>query len=185
MSVIGHEYNHAISNRMVGGPDAGITGYQGGSMGESWGDQVALEYLFEHGYSTGTSPAVEGAYVTGNPTTGIRNYALDKNPLHYGDLGYDVTGPEVHADGEPWSAVMWDVRRLFMERYDATFPSSDKALQLRCSQGNTSAQPPQPPLLLASAPATGAGCSCSSTPTCSSSPTRACSTRVMRCWQPT
>ncbi len=146
MSVIGHEYNHAISNRMVGGPDSGLNGYQGGSMGESWGDQVALEYMFEHGYSTGTSPAVEGAYVTGNKNTGIRNYALDKNPLHYGDLGYDVTGPEVHADGEPWSAVMWDVRRLFNERYDATFPSSNKALQTRCSQGDTSAQPPQPPL---------------------------------------
>lgn len=145
-SVVGHEYNHAISNRMVGGPDGNINGFQGGSMGESWGDQVALEYLFEHGYSQGTSPAVEGAYVTGNPNTGIRNYALDKNPLQYGDLGYDVTGPEVHADGEPWSAVMWDLRAALMQKYNAGFPSGDQALQTRCSQGVTTAQPPQPPL---------------------------------------
>ncbi len=38
MTVVGHEYNHAISNRMVGGPDANLTGFQAGSMGESWGD---------------------------------------------------------------------------------------------------------------------------------------------------
>ncbi|WP_306513947.1 M36 family metallopeptidase [Janibacter hoylei] len=28
MSVIGHEYGHAISNRMAGGPDAGLSGLQ-------------------------------------------------------------------------------------------------------------------------------------------------------------
>jgi extracellular elastinolytic metalloproteinase len=146
MSVIGHEYNHAISNRMVGGPDAGLTSYQGGSMGESWGDQVALEYMFEHGYSTGAGPAVEGPYVTGNAVTGIRNYALDRNPLQYGDLGYDVTGPEVHADGEPWSAVMWDVRQALISKYNGSFPVTNAALQRRCSQGDLSNTAPQPPL---------------------------------------
>ena len=49
-SVFGHEYTHAISNRMVGGPDDGLTGFQGGAMGESWSDLVALEYLHAHGY---------------------------------------------------------------------------------------------------------------------------------------
>ena len=146
MSVVGHEYNHAISNRMVGGPDAGLTSYQGGSMGESWGDQVALEYMFEHGYSTGAGPAVEGPYVTGNKTTGIRNYALDKSPLQYGDLGYHVTGPEVHADGEPWSAVMWDVRQALISKYNGAFPVGNAALQRRCSQGDLSNTAPQPPL---------------------------------------
>ncbi|MCW2635834.1 MAG: peptidase fungalysin [Blastococcus sp.] len=147
MSIIGHEYNHAISNRMVGGPDSGLTAYQGGSMGESWGDQVALEYQFEHGYSTGAdSPAVEGAYATGNKTTGIRNYALDKNPLQYGDLGYDVTGPEVHADGEPWSAVMWDVRQALITKYNGAFPVTNAALQRRCSQGDLNQTAPQAPL---------------------------------------
>ena len=48
-SVFGHEYTHAISNRMVGGPDDGLTGFQGGAMGESWSDLVALEYLHSHG----------------------------------------------------------------------------------------------------------------------------------------
>lgn len=146
MTVVGHEYTHAISNRMVGGPDAGITKFQGRSMGESWSDQVALEYLIEHSYSTGADPLVEGPYVTGNKTTGIRNYALNKNPLQYGDLGYDITGPEVHADGEPWSAVMIDVRQAFVQKYNGAFPVTNKTLQRRCAQGDLSSANPQPPL---------------------------------------
>ena len=61
MSIVGHEYTHAISNRMIGGPDEGITSEQGGAMGESWGDLVAGEYMFSHGYSTGTNPWAVGA----------------------------------------------------------------------------------------------------------------------------
>jgi len=140
--VYGHEYTHAISNRMVAGPDAGLNGFQAGSMGESWSDQVALEYLFEHNYSIGTAnPWVEGPYVTGNKVTGIRNYALNANPLQYGDLGYDVTGAEVHADGEVWSAAMFNVRRQLVSKYNGRYPESDKALQLRCSDANTPKAP--------------------------------------------
>ncbi|MDQ6641257.1 MAG: M36 family metallopeptidase [Actinomycetota bacterium] len=140
--VYGHEYTHAISNRMVAGPDDGLSGYQAGSMGESWSDQVALEYAFEHSYSLGTTnPWVEGPYVTGNKVTGIRNYALNNNPLQYGDLGYDVTGPEVHADGEVWSAAMFDVRRALVSKYNGSYPESNKALQLRCADANTPRAP--------------------------------------------
>lgn len=140
--VYGHEYTHAISNRMVGGPDEGLSGAQAGAMGESWSDQVALEYLFEHSYAIGTSdPWVEGPYVTGNKVTGIRNYALDKNPLQYSDLGYDVTGPEVHADGEVWSAAMFNVRRQLVAKYNGAFPESDKSLQLRCADAQTPNSP--------------------------------------------
>ena len=34
-SVFGHEYTHLISNRMVAGPDSGLSGAQAGAMGES------------------------------------------------------------------------------------------------------------------------------------------------------
>ncbi|CAA9370402.1 MAG: hypothetical protein AVDCRST_MAG21-598 [uncultured Nocardioidaceae bacterium] len=143
--VVGHEYTHAISNRMVGGPDSGLSGFQGGSMGESWSDQVAAEYLLAHNYKPGVSPFVEGAYVTGNKDTGIRNYRLDDNPLQYGDIGYDLTGPEVHADGEPWSAVNIDIRQAMIAKYNGQFPAGNDALQRRCAQGNTFAEPPQDP----------------------------------------
>ena len=66
MSVVGHEYTHAISNRMIGGPDEGITSEQGGAMGESWGDLDAGEYMFSHGYSDRRQPWVVGPYATGN-----------------------------------------------------------------------------------------------------------------------
>ena len=35
-------------------------------MGESWGDLVAGEYMFSHGYSTGANPWAVGPYATGN-----------------------------------------------------------------------------------------------------------------------
>ena len=152
MSIVGHEYTHAISNRMVGGPDANLTGFQAGSMGESWSDQVALEYLFSHSYDQGTSPWVVGPYATGNAVTGIRNYPLDANPLQYGDLGYDLTGPEVHADGEVWSAVMWDVRQALVNKYDARRPYDDADLQRRCAEGNTRVSETQPPLSVRACP---------------------------------
>ena len=142
-SVFGHEYTHAISNRMVGGPDDGLTGFQGGAMGESWSDLVALEYLHAHGLQ---SSWIEGPYVTGNDKTGIRDYALDNNPLNYSDVGFDLTGPEVHADGEIWNAVNYDLRQALVKKYDATFPSGDAALQLRCADGVTGGNAPAAPL---------------------------------------
>jgi uncharacterized repeat protein (TIGR01451 family) len=145
LGVVGHEYTHATSNRMVGGPDSGLSGFQAGSMGESWSDQVAAEYLLAHNYKPGVSPFVEGAYVTGNKKTGIRNYRLDRNPLQYGDLGYDFTGPEVHADGEPWSAVNIDIRQAMIAKYNSRFPASDNRLQRLCAQGDTFASPPSEP----------------------------------------
>jgi hypothetical protein len=136
MSVIGHEYTHAISNRMVGGPDGNLTGLQAGSMGESWSDLAAVEYLLEYGLvPAGESPFAIGAYVTGHPTRGIRNYPLDRNPLHYGNVGYDLGGAEVHSDGEVWNAVNYDIRQAFLARYDASYPSSNTPLQRDCADG--------------------------------------------------
>ena len=137
MTVIGHEYTHAISNRMIAGPDAGISGFQGGSMGESWSDLVAQEYLFENGYrAPGDTPWVTGGYVTGNNSVGIRDYDLSKSPLNYSDLGFDLVGPEVHADGEIWNATLFRVRSALVARYGAGTPS----LQLSCAEGQTSVQ---------------------------------------------
>jgi hypothetical protein len=112
MTVIGHEYTHAITNRMIGGPNAGISGFQGGAMGESWSDLVAMEYLNSNGFVPigGENPFAVGPYVTGDPVAGIRNYGMNDSPLNYSDVGYDVTGPQVHADGEIWSATNFDLR---------------------------------------------------------------------------
>ncbi|WP_306205235.1 M36 family metallopeptidase [Actinoplanes sp. RD1] len=135
MTVIGHEYTHAISNRMIAGPDSGISSQQGGSMGESWSDLMAMEYLYESGYTPkGNTASVTGAYVTGDNATGIRNYDMSNSPLNYTDFGYD-RGAAVHADGEIWSATNFDVRRAFLARYGA----GTRALQESCAAGTTPA----------------------------------------------
>ncbi|GCD88385.1 hypothetical protein NLS1_03910 [Nocardioides sp. LS1] len=136
MSVVGHEYTHAISNRMVGGPDQGLTSDQGGAMGESWSDLDAMEYMYEHHYSTGTSPYVIGAYATGNKKAGIRDYALDKNPLNYSDIAFDGPGEEVHADGEVWNGTQFEVRQALVKKYNALgYSSTNRELNLKCAQG--------------------------------------------------
>ncbi len=142
MSVIAHEYGHAIQNRMVAGPDSGLSGHQARAMGESWSDLTAVEYLAEFGYSQGdgVNPFAVGPYVTGSLQKGIRNYGMNSSPLNYSDLDYDpngVTSP--HADGEIWSATNYDIRQLLVEKYNGSFPASDATLQRRCAEGEVPA----------------------------------------------
>ena len=132
MSVIAHEYGHAITNRMIAGPTAGVSSPQGQS--ESWSDLVAMEYLNEHGYApSGISAFAIGEYVTQDPVAGIRNYNMSDSPLNYSTVDYDFVGLQVHASGEVWSAVNFDVRAAMMQRYGA----GNAALQKSCANGLT------------------------------------------------
>ena len=147
--VIGHEYGHMIENRMIG-KGQGRVGFQAGAMGEAVGDLMAIEKLNETGSvpTGGENRYAAGTYATGNPLRGIRNYAAnfpsqgafptpstypEIDPLNFSDIGYDLPGPEVHSDGEIWVAINFEVRKALNEKYDASFPSSDQALQLRCA----------------------------------------------------
>ena len=140
MSVIGHEYTHMISNRMVAGPNSGLSGVQGGSMGESWSDLDATEYLIEYGYVpvAGENPFAVGAYVTGEPQAGIRNYALDANPLNYCDVGYDArrAGGALGRRDLERRQLGRPARRLST----ATAPGTP-ALQRSCADGPTPVAP--------------------------------------------
>jgi extracellular elastinolytic metalloproteinase len=136
MAVVAHEYGHAISNRMVAGPDTGTGGTQGQT--ESWSDLIFSEYFRGYGISTGegANPFALAPYVSGNKERGIRNYGMNDSPLNYSDLEYDGNGTtSPHADGEIWSATNFDIAEALNDKYDAQFPSSDKALQLRCAKG--------------------------------------------------
>jgi hypothetical protein len=138
MSVIGHEYTHAISNRMVAGPDDGLTSDADGqarAMGESFSDLTAVEYLMEHGYAPedDENPFAVGAYVTGSKQKGIRNYGMNASPLNYSDVqGYDGSGTgSPHDDGEIWSAANFDIRQALVAKYG----SGTAADQLACARG--------------------------------------------------
>jgi extracellular elastinolytic metalloproteinase len=156
MGVIGHEYTHMIENRMIG-KGVGRTGHHAGAMGESWADMFGMEYLNENGFvpTGGENRYAVGTYATGNPTRAIRNYGmnfpmsgdvprpgkqLNVNALNFSDMGYDLTGPQVHADGEIWSATNFRNRTLLNDKYDDDFPSSDAELQESCADGEL---PPQ------------------------------------------
>ncbi|WP_328468219.1 M36 family metallopeptidase [Actinoplanes sp. NBC_00393] len=130
MSVIAHEYTHAITNRMIAGPDAGLSSPQG--MSESWSDLLSVEYLAEHGYAPrGSRGFTIGEYVTGDSNAGIRNYNMTRSPLNYSSVDYDFVGLQVHASGEVWSAANYDVRAAFLKRYG----DGNAALQKACANG--------------------------------------------------
>lgn len=132
VSVIAHEYSHAISGRMIAGPDEGWRGFQAGSMNEATSDLMAMEYQFEYGFRpAGDTPFVEGGYVTNNAERGIRDYDMSKSPLNYSDVGFDLVGPEVHADGEIWVATSFAVRQALVAKYGLGTP----ALQRACADG--------------------------------------------------
>jgi extracellular elastinolytic metalloproteinase len=132
MSVIGHEYTHAITNRMIAGPDDGLNSPQG--MSESWSDLMAMEYLNEHGYApSGIQAFTIGQYVTSDPIAGIRNYNMSNSPLNYSSVDYDFVGLQVHASGELWSATNFDIRAAMIDRYGA----GTAALQKSCANGLT------------------------------------------------
>jgi extracellular elastinolytic metalloproteinase len=141
VGIVGHEYTHAISNRMVGGPDEGLTSEQGGAMGESWSDLNAAEFQFSHGYNNGGNVWAVGVYATQNPKVAIRDYAINNNPLNYSDYGFDGTGPEVHADGEIWNGTQWNVRQALVNKWNKQYPYANAKLQAYCSVSQTSNGP--------------------------------------------
>ena len=151
-SVFGHEYGHLIENRMIGKGVGARQGNAAGAMGEAFGDFDALAAFNELHLPvpTGADRYTEGAYATGNPYNGIRDFLAgrpmggefpqpgqnpDTDPLNYGDFGFDLTGPEVHADGEIWVAVQMDLRDLFLNRY----PSPGDATDIACARGQIAA----------------------------------------------
>jgi extracellular elastinolytic metalloproteinase len=161
MAVIGHEYGHLIENRMIG-KGGRRSQHHAGAMGESFGDLMGVEQLIESGYVPvgDENPFGVGTYVTGNKDRAIRNYGMNfprtgafptpgvslvkrgaplVDPLGFANMGYDITGPQVHADGEIWSATNHDIRAALAAKYDGPFPSSDRALQRSCADGERSA----------------------------------------------
>jgi extracellular elastinolytic metalloproteinase len=151
MAVIGHEFTHLIESRMIG-KGGTRSGHHAGAMGESYADVTAAEYLNEYGFVpvSGENPFGVGAYVTANHDRAIRNYnmswnrtgafpepgvAPQVNPLNFSDMGYDIVGQQVHANGEIWSATNFDIRQALVQKYGA----GSAALQRDCADGEVAA----------------------------------------------
>lgn len=117
--IIAHEYAHGISTRLTGGPSqAGCLG-NAEQMGEGWSDFFTLVTTTKPGDVAGQNRGV-GTFVfrQSNDGQGIRRYPYSNNmnisPLTYGDVPGN-TG--VHAVGEIWCGMLWDMYWAFVEKY--------------------------------------------------------------------
>ncbi|MBI5104154.1 MAG: M36 family metallopeptidase [Solirubrobacterales bacterium] len=102
--VIVHEYGHAVQDDQV--PGFGST-LEAGSIGEAFGDYLAVEVSTAVTGSTFQWPCVadwDSVSYTRGPVHCLRRLDSAK---HYPE---DVKG-EVHADGEMWSAALWQARQ--------------------------------------------------------------------------
>jgi Zinc metalloprotease (elastase) len=94
--IVFHEYGHGLTWRMIGS----MSGPLAGAIGEGASDVNAF-------LSNGDDIMGEYAY---NSPGGIRRYPYQGYPLTY----KDVTGAEVHDDGEIYAAAMWKVRTNYL-----------------------------------------------------------------------
>ena len=101
--VVYHEYGHGLTWRMIGG----MSGPLAGAIGEGASDGVAM-------LVNGDDKMAE--YASSSPK-GIRRYPYSGYPLTY----KDVTGQEVHDDGEIYAAVIWRLIELFPGRRSELF----------------------------------------------------------------
>jgi extracellular elastinolytic metalloproteinase len=95
--IVYHEYCHGLTWRMIGS----MSGPLAGAIGEGMSDVCAL-------LMNGDDRV--GEYSASNPI-GIRRDPYAGYPRTYGD----VTGDEVHADGEIYAAIGWRMMELFGE----------------------------------------------------------------------
>lgn len=93
--VIYHEYGHGLTWRMIGN----MSGPLAGAIGEGMGDVLAMLV---------NGDDKMGEYSSSDPN-GIRRYPYAGYPLTYAD----VTGSEVHNDGEIYGAIGWRLIELF------------------------------------------------------------------------
>ena len=124
--IIGHEYGHGISNRLVGGGSAGcMTNYE--QMGEGWSDFFGLINQIKVG-DIGTTPKEVGTYVINQPVTGFGfrdfPYSTDiaVNPRTFASTNIPI--PTDPADtsyrykvGEFWTSCLWDLTWKYIEKY--------------------------------------------------------------------
>ena len=95
--IVYHEYGHGLTWRMIGG----MSGKLAGAIGEGASDVNAFlvngdDRIGEYAYSN---------------ALGIRRYPYQGYPLTYAD----VTGSEVHNDGEIYAGAMWRVYQNYLE----------------------------------------------------------------------
>lgn len=125
--IIGHEYGHGISNKLIGGPTSSscMTNYE--SMGEGWSDWFGLMMQIKTG-DAGANPKLIGTYVYNEPNDGqgLREfpYSTDMSidPRTFADSNAPIpTDPTDtgyrYVIGEVWASMLWDLAWSYIDRY--------------------------------------------------------------------
>lgn len=125
--IIGHEFGHGISNRLIAGGGAGcMNNYE--QMGEGWSDFFGLTMQMKPG-DTGSDAKTIGTYVFNEDPmfgAGLREfpYSTDMsiNPRTYGDSNWPIPADPLdttyrYVVGEFWASVLWDLMWGFTNQY--------------------------------------------------------------------
>lgn len=121
--IIIHEYGHGVSNRLTGNGQ-GLFALQSRGMGEGWSDFWSLMLTQKTAGETTTGRGT-GTYVLGQPLSGpgIRDFRYDfdigdVNNETFLDFGLGIgQSVQVHDAGTRWSAALWDINHLLIEKY--------------------------------------------------------------------
>lgn len=138
--VVVHEYFHAVSRRLTGGPSNVSCLGNAEQIGEGWSDFAALA-LTAPTSSSGADPRGIGTYLLGQPTDGpgfrTHPYSTDVgvDPRTYADT---LTAAVPHGVGSIGGAVLWEVYWELVEAHgfnpdlagDWTTGGNNLALQL-------------------------------------------------------
>ncbi|KAJ1970002.1 hypothetical protein IWQ62_000240 [Dispira parvispora] len=119
--IIIHEYTHALSVRLTGGPNNGAClGYgESGGMGEGWSDFVAVVLTTKKNHTAEDSVAM-GEYVIKG---GVREYPYSLNQT-VNSLTYEsINGMQAldfHSIGTVWATMLFEVYWAFVGKYGYT-----------------------------------------------------------------
>ncbi|HMI05947.1 MAG TPA: T9SS-dependent M36 family metallopeptidase [Flavobacterium sp.] len=122
-SIIGHEYGHGISNRLIGSGAAGcMTNFE--QMGEGWSDWFSLMMQIKTG-DTGADPKYIGTFAVNEPNDGpglrlypyTTNMELNPRTLASSNAPFDDLGAYKYEIGETWATIMWDLAWGFIDQY--------------------------------------------------------------------
>ncbi|RKP12136.1 peptidase M36, partial [Piptocephalis cylindrospora] len=148
VDIVIHEYTHGLSTRLTGGASNAdcLAWGESAGMGEGWSDFIPI-LLQVTPESTSNQEILMGVWVMGGggpgdqggtKPRGIRRYPystrLSVNPTTYGNLNDSSWYGEVHAIGEIWCNILWEMAWALM---DSGASRSDLYSGPNISSGNT------------------------------------------------
>ena len=121
--IIGHEYGHGISNRLIGGGSSGCM-QNAEQMGEGWSDWFSLMMQIKSG-DTGAMPRAIATFAISEAVNGggIRDFpystdmSINPRTLNNSNAAQDANGAYRYKVGETWTTVLWDLSWAYIQKY--------------------------------------------------------------------